>query len=126
MVKHGGQPAFFNSRINANLVPGAEILARKKSIMEETTLSEQPRHAWLEPFQNWVKTAEKLGETVKNGSLTEKKTIAAKVFGSNLFLEDKKARGMALKPWSLLDESASIGGMVRDTGFEPVTPTVSM
>ncbi len=104
----------------------AEILARKKSIMEETTLSEQPRHAWLEPFQNWIKTAEKLGETVKNGSLTEKKTIAAKVFGSNLFLEDKKARGMALKPWSLLVESASTGGMVRDTGFEPVTPTVSM
>ena len=89
--------------------------------MEETTLSEQPRHAWLEPFQNWVKTAEKLGETVKNGSLTEKKTIAAKVFGSNLFLEDKKARGMALKPWSLLVESASTGGMVPRTRIELVT-----
>jgi hypothetical protein len=104
----------------------AEILARKKAIMEETTLSEQPRHAWLEPFQNRVKTAEKLRETVNNGSLTEKKAIELKVFGSNLFLKDKKARGMALKPWTILVESDSTGGMVRDTGFEPVTPTVSM
>jgi hypothetical protein len=43
-----------------------------------------------------------LGKIAKNGSSQEKKAIALKGLGSNLFLESKKARGFCMKPWSFL------------------------
>ena len=42
-----------------------------------------------------------------------------------MWLSEKKTRGEALKPWSYLVFPPFLGEMVRDTGFEPVTPTVS-
>ena len=81
---------------------------------------------WLEPLQSWILTAKNMGKIAISGSLQEKRVLASKVFGSNLVLDCKKARGYCVKPWSLLVEKSLTGGMVRDTGFEPVTPTVSM
>jgi hypothetical protein len=40
-----------------------------------------------------------------SGSLQEKMVLALKVFGSNLVLDCKKARGSCVKPWSGLVES---------------------
>jgi hypothetical protein len=44
-----------------------------------------------------------------------------------LFFDDREtcAYGSCVKPWSALVNQSQTGGMVRDTGFEPVTPTVS-
>ena len=50
----------------------------------------------------------------------EKKVLALEVFGSNLVLDCKKARGSCVKPWSLLVENTSTGGVVPTTGLEPV------
>jgi site-specific DNA recombinase len=97
----------------------AEILTRKKEVREQITAFEQTGQPWLEPFQNWLKTAKNIGETVKKGSLSAKKDLAVNVFGSNLFLEGKKARVQALKPWSLLVETTFDGGMVPRPGIEP-------
>jgi hypothetical protein len=55
------------------------------------------------------------------GSPKEKKGVASKVFGSNLFLDSKKARGSCVKPWSLLSKNPSFLEMVHPRGVEPLT-----
>jgi site-specific DNA recombinase len=103
----------------------AKWMSRKKTLEEQKDRLMAGRADWLEPFQEWVLTAKNAGRTVVSSSLPEKRVLALEVFGSNLVLDRKKARGSCLKPWSLLVENSLTGGMVRDTGFEPVTPTVS-
>jgi hypothetical protein len=71
------------------------------------------RADWLEPFQSWVLTAKNAGEIAVSGSLQEKRVLAQKVFGSNLVLDCKKARGCCVKPWSLLVEKSPSGGVVE-------------
>jgi site-specific DNA recombinase len=104
----------------------AKLMSQKKTLEEQKARLMAGRADWLEPFQSWILTAKNGGEIAVSGSLQEKRVLALKVFGSNLVLDSKKARGSCVKPWSLLVENSSSGGMVRDTGFEPVTPTVSM
>jgi site-specific DNA recombinase len=103
----------------------AKEMSQKKSLEEQSTALLKGRADWLEPFQSWILTARNAGETVVNGSLQQKRVLAKQVFGSNLVLDCKKARGSCVKPWSLLVENRRDGGMVRDAGFEPATPTVS-
>jgi len=45
-------------------------------------------------------------------SLQEKRDLALKIFGSNLVLDCKKARGSCVKPWSFIPETTKTGGMV--------------
>jgi hypothetical protein len=101
-----------------------KLLSEKKTIQEVLKKNDLSQNTWLEPFRGWIKTAKTLSEIALTGSLTEKKGMAAKVFGSNLFLDSKKARGDALKPWSFIVSPEFLGEMVRAAGFEPATPTV--
>lgn len=99
-----------------------KLMEEKKTLQEQIAASERGQsHAWLEPFRKWNLTLKTLSETVHAGSLEEKRTLAQEVFGSNLFLDSKKARGSALKPGSLLTESHFSGGMVPRLGLEPRT-----
>jgi len=98
----------------------AKLMSQKKSLQEQSTALSTGRANWLEPFQNWINAARNAGEIVVTGSLQEKRVLAQQVFGSNLVLDCKKARGSCVKPWSLLVENSSRGGMVRGAGFEPV------
>ena len=88
---------------------------------EQSTALLKGRADWLEPFQSWILTARNAGETVINGSLQQKRVLAQQVFGSNLVLDCKKARGSCVKPWSLLVENSSSGGMEPMAGIEPAT-----
>src|SRR5580693_2164959 len=47
------------------------------------------------------------------------RVLALEVFGSNLVLDCKKARGSCVKPWSALVEKSLTGGMERAKGIEP-------
>ena len=89
-----------------------KVMSRKKSLQEQSSALLKNRNAWLEPFQNWILTAKTAGETIVSGSPQEKKVLAQKVFGSNLVLDCKKARGYCVKPWSALVETSQTGGMV--------------
>jgi hypothetical protein len=64
-------------------------------------------------------TAKNAGEIAVSGTLQEKRVLASKVFGSNLVLDCKKARGYCVKPWSLVPQLCQTGGMVGATGVEP-------
>ena len=99
----------------------AKGMSRKKSLEEQTSALLKGRADWLEPFQSWILTARNAGEIAVSGSPQEKKALAQKVFGSNLVLDCKKARGSCVKPWSLLVESTKTGGMVPASGIEPLT-----
>jgi hypothetical protein len=79
---------------------------------EQSSALLKGRADWLEPFQNWILTARNAGEIAVKGSLQEKRVLAQKVFGSNLVLDCKKARGSCVKPWSALVETSQTGGMV--------------
>ncbi len=99
-----------------------ELLSRKKALQESIEQNEKGvSETWLEPFQNWIIAARNAGEIAVNGSPQERKVLAQQVFGSNLVLDCKKARGSCVKPWSLLVENSSSGGMVGWQGLEPWT-----
>ena len=102
----------------------AKLMGQKKTLEEQISALSGSQRVWVEPFQKWIKTAKDAGGIALSGSLQEKRVLAQEVFGSNLVLDCKKARGSCINPWSLLVESSSSGGMVRGAGFEPATPTV--
>ena len=54
-------------------------------------------------------------------AFAELRFLASKVFGSNLVLDCKKARGSCVKPWSLLPKISSSFQVVPTTGLEPVS-----
>ena len=97
----------------------AKWMSQKKSLQEQSTALLTGRADWLEPFQNWILTARNAGEIAVSGSSQERKVLAQKVFGSNLVLDCKKARGSCVNPWSLLVETSPSGGVVRIAGLEP-------
>ena len=101
----------------------AKLMSQKKSLEEQSSALLRGRADWLEPFQNWIITARNAGEIAVTGSPQEKKVLAQKVFGSNLVLDCKKARGSCVKPWSLLVENSSSFLVERAMGIEPTFPS---
>jgi hypothetical protein len=53
----------------------------------------------------WILKAKNLGEITKTGSRADRAIAATEIFGSNLYVTGKKARGTAAKPWSLIAEN---------------------
>jgi site-specific DNA recombinase len=90
----------------------AKLMSQKKTLEEQKGRLAAGRADWLEPFQSWILTARNAGEIAVSGSLPEKRVLALKVFGSNLVLDCKKARGSCVKPWSFIPENSSTGGVV--------------
>ena len=93
-------------------VEKAKFMSLKKTLQEQKEACAAGRADWLEPFQIWITTAKNAGEIAKADSLEQKRVLALEVFGSNLILDCKKARGSCVKPWSLLVEKSLTGGMV--------------
>src|ERR1043166_8779045 len=90
-----------------------ELLSKKKVLEESLDRNEREiSRTWLEPFKEWINTAQTMSEVAEIGSPQEKKRVAVQVFGSNLFLDSKKARGCAAKPWSFIPENHTLGKMV--------------
>ena len=96
-------------------------MGQKRLLEEQREAHATGRANWLEPFQNWILTAKNTGEIAVSGSLQEKRDLALKIFGSNLVLDCKKARGSCVKPWSFIPETTKTGGMVPREGLEPST-----
>ena len=80
-------------------------MSQRKALEEEISEISEGRTPWLEPFRKWVREAKNSDQIVHKGPLNEKKALAVKVFGSNLVLDGKKARGKAVKPWAILVEN---------------------
>lgn len=96
---------------------------KKKTLEAQQAALKAGDRKWLEPnhSRNGFLTAKNAGKIAASGSLPQKKVLASQIFGSNLVLDCKKARGWCVKPWSLLVEKSSSGGMVGWPGLEPGT-----
>jgi site-specific DNA recombinase len=99
----------------------AKIMSRRKTLQEQVENCAQAKNDWLEPFKTWILTAKTTGKIALEGSLSEKRVLAQEVFGSNLILDRKKARGSSVNPWFHLTEKSPCGGMVGWPGLEPGT-----
>jgi hypothetical protein len=93
--------------------------SEKRTLTEQMTRIESQKGHWLEPFRSFVKAAQNVGKTAQTGSLFEKKDLAIEIFGSNLVLDAKKARGSAINPWIFMRKNDLCGGVVPRHGLEP-------
>ncbi len=70
----------------------ADIMSQKKSLEEKLSKLTLGQNLWLEPMTKWIETAVSICETTKSTDLLAKKSLCLEIFGSNLVLENKKAR----------------------------------
>ena len=84
------------------LVKKENLLSSKKTLEEQIARIQQTHNAWLEPMKNWIIEAADAANIASGKDLEAKKVLAQKIFGSNLILSEKIARGDALIPWSAL------------------------
>ncbi len=104
----------------------ANLLSRKKSLEEKIGNLEQGAIAWVEPLRDWIKDAQTLNEMTETTPLPLKKSFAQKIFGLNLTLHAREARGFAEKQWaSIVEAHCSVNKkplscvMERAKGIEP-------
>ena len=102
----------------------AKLMSEKKSLEEQTIRFEQKQNAWLEPFEKWINSASNIEKIARDENLFPKKVAAKEIFGSNLLLKTKKARGSALPPWSALCAEPPFLNWVGDVGIEPTAFSV--
>ena len=76
------------------------VLADEKRSLEDAVLKLQRNAAhWLEPLREWIQKAQTLDEIAQSEDLPLKKSSLQKIFGSNLTLHAREARGTAKPHW---------------------------
>ena len=103
-----------------------QLMSKKKTIEEQILSLKKNQGNWIEPMRTWINEAQTVEEVAKSADLELKKVLAVKIFGSNLFLENKTVRGDGQKSWSSLRSTPTGRTWVRETGLEParITPQV--
>ena len=76
-----------------------ELMSQKRSLQERSLLLERNAAVWLEPMRAWLKDASLLDEAAKSKDLPSKKSSLQKIFGSNLTLHAREARGVPQNQW---------------------------
>ena len=106
----------------------AVLLSEKKSLEEKMARIEQKQNDWLEPFQNWIKVASTLSKIARDNNLLQKKVAAKEIFGSNLRLASRAARGEPVFPYKAARSAAESVGKIPESlilepplGLEPRT-----
>ena len=102
------------------------LMSERKSAEEQIARLEHDATLWLQPLRDWINDASMLDETAKNGDLPSKKLSLQKIFGSNLTLHSREARGVPKNQWlSLATAKENLGKIELLTlwcavkGFEP-------
>ena len=78
------------------------LMSEKKSIEEQIDRLLRTPSAWIEPTREWIKDASRLDEIAKTDDAPSKKISLQKIFGSNLTLHAREARGNAHSPYAAL------------------------
>ena len=83
-----------------------DYLSRKRALaderrqLEEQVLKfERDAAHWLEPLREWIQEAQTMHEIAQSENLPLKKSSLQKIFGSNLTLHAREARGTAKMHW---------------------------
>ncbi|MBI3627672.1 MAG: recombinase zinc beta ribbon domain-containing protein [Candidatus Sungbacteria bacterium] len=109
----------------------ANLLSRKKSLEEKIAQVAKGVSVWIEPLREWIKDAQNIDEIVSSPLLSHKKVTALKIFGLNLTLHAREARGVPQKQWASIAEAHCLENkiplnllMVGVQGIEPWTFSV--
>ena len=102
------------------------LMSEKRSLQEQSLLLERNAAVWLEPMREWINEAQALGEIAQSQNYPSKKSFLQKVFGSNLTLHAREARGAAQNQWLSLAQAKTdfpkmglISTVVTPRGIEP-------
>ncbi|MEK7145053.1 MAG: recombinase family protein [Patescibacteria group bacterium] len=88
------------------------LMSEKKSLEEQIARLLRTPSAWIEPTREWIKDASMLDEIAKTDNAPSKKSSLQKIFGSNLTLHAREARGNAHSPYAALRAArSSVGEM---------------
>ena len=99
-----------------------ELINRKTELKLKLTDFRRKGNYWLEPMKNWIIEAADAANIASGKDLEAKKVLAQKIFGSNLFLSDQKARGKEINQWAALRAAPPTRGLERDTRIELASP----
>lgn len=80
----------------------SKLFSEKKSFEEKMYKLERDATAWLEPMREWLESVKNLDEIAERNDLSSKKSHLQKIFGSNLFLHDKKIQENPSPPYAAL------------------------
>lgn len=81
------------------------LMSEKKTIEEQIARLGRDVGAWLEPMREWVKDASLLAKVAINDDINAKKESLQKIFGSNLFLKNRRIEFTPIKPYASLREA---------------------
>ena len=81
------------------------LVSEKKTIEEQIARLGRDGCAWLEPMREWVKDASLLAKAATNDDLILKRVCLKKIFGSNLFLKNRRIEFTPIKPYASLREA---------------------
>ena len=93
----------------------AKLLSEKKSLEEQRTRFEQKQNDWLEPMAKWINYAQNMEKVARDSNLLEKKVVAKEIFGSNLFLASRAARGEPQNEWAALGAAHEKVGKIPES-----------
>ena len=106
------------------------LLTRKKSLEEKMTELEKGNIVWLEPLREWIKDASNIEENAISSDLPLKKSSAQKIFGSNLYLKNRRIEFNPIPPYASLREARENFPekgvclvVVPSVGIEPTSQT---
>ena len=102
----------------------AKLLSEKKTLEESIIQYHHHRTAWLEPMRNWINEASEIPKVARGEDKIAKKVLAQKIFGSNLTLSHRTARGDAREPWAALRAAPTSRNWERRRGIGPPTSTL--
>ncbi len=88
------------------------LTLEKKSFSEEVLNLSHANNSWLEPIQNWIKTADTIGEIANSNDFFSKKVIAKEIFGSNLQLFNKTISVKNNENQNALECPRALGGNI--------------
>ena len=104
------------------------LTSEKRTLEEQIAKLEQAPSAWVEPVREWILDASRLGEIAKSEDPHSKKSSLQKIFGLNLSLHAREARGIPALPWRELHSAKMHSGktglisiLEPMIGIEPMT-----
>ncbi len=106
----------------------SEIMSQIKTLEEQTIRFEQKQNDWLGLMRNWINEAANAAKIARDNDLFAKKELLLKIYGSDLYLEDKKTKGEAKFPYAALAAEGGAASAANPClileprrGFEPPT-----
>ncbi len=98
------------------------LVSERRTIEEQIVRLERAPATWVEPVRNWITDASTLDKTAQAEDLLLKKSSLQKIFGLNLSLHAREARGNPLPPYAALRAARSeIGKKELSLILEPMS-----